>query len=64
MIVFEGAIRYLSHSQGKRQNLLIRLEVLNRGGTVVSGQINSNWEYLQINQISISSKTDNMIYSF
>ena len=32
--------------------------------TVVSGQINPDWDYLQANQMSISFKTDNLICSF
>jgi hypothetical protein len=32
--------------------------------TVVSGQINPDWDYLQTKQMSTSSKTDHFIYSF
>jgi hypothetical protein len=34
------------------------------GGTVVSGKINPDWGCLQANQMSTSSKTDNLICLF
>ena len=31
---------------------------------VVSGQINPDWDFVQANQMSTSSKTNNLIYLF
>jgi hypothetical protein len=46
---------------GRETNFIVKSF---RPPTVVSGQINPDWDSLQANHMSTSSKTDNLICSF